>query len=128
MIDLQDNHDPLNEEARDFLKEGDKQIYKNNPVDAGVEYMLGRAVEPGNPLLKHRLETTRRYLVQRGQIENLMDMYQIRQGHQEKQAESTVVLAKPETGDTGEVDFFAQAQTGGPKKKKGKKYVHAPTA
>ena len=55
-----DDHDPLQEEAKERLVKGDQFIYRNKPIDAGVEFMFGRDVEPGNPKLKHRLETTRR--------------------------------------------------------------------
>jgi len=55
-----DDHDPLNEDAQERLTKGDQFIYRNKPIDAGVEYMFGREIEPGNPKLKHRLETTRR--------------------------------------------------------------------
>ena len=55
-----DNRDPFNEEAQEFLTKGDGYISRGKPVDAAVEYMFGREIEPGNPKLKHRLETTRR--------------------------------------------------------------------
>ena len=55
-----DDHDPLSEDAQERLTKGDQFIYRNKPIDAAVEYMFGRDIEPGNPKLKHRLEVTRR--------------------------------------------------------------------
>lgn len=55
-----DDYKPLNEDAQERLQEGDNYIFQNKPIDAGVQYMFGREIEPGNPKLKHRLETTRR--------------------------------------------------------------------
>lgn len=63
-----------------------------------------------------------RYLVQRDQIEQMMELYKA----QTKQAE--IITQNPEanielagTGDDGEMDFFTQQQNRGKKKNKKKK-------
>jgi hypothetical protein len=64
----------------------------------------------------------RRYLVQRDQIEELMSLYKTHQGQDElKEAKPDAVIVKAETGDDGEMDFFAQQQQKSDQKKKKKK-------
>jgi hypothetical protein len=37
-----DDHVPLNEEAKEFLEEGDRMIYKNKAIDAGLIFNISR--------------------------------------------------------------------------------------
>ncbi len=60
-----------------------------------------------------------RYLVQRDQIEEMMELYKTHTAQEEMMAEEpTKNIQKAETGDDGEVDFFSQQQKKGKKKKK----------
>ena len=60
-----------------------------------------------------------RYLVQRDQIEEMMELYKTHTAQDQMMAEEpSKNIQKAETGDDGEVDFFAQQQNKGKKKKK----------
>lgn len=61
----------------------------------------------------------RRYLVQRDQIEQMMDLYKTHTEQEKMMAdEPTKNIQKAETGADGEADFFTQQQNKGKKKKK----------
>jgi len=70
MLDT-DDHDPVDDEAKEFLDDGDQAVQDNDALKAGACYTQGLALEPGNPKLKQRVEACRRYLVQRQEVQKL---------------------------------------------------------
>jgi hypothetical protein len=111
-IHSDDNIRPHQEEAVEYLEKGDEYVRANRPVHAGAAYQHGRDIEPGNPMLKSRQEAVRRYLVQRGELQKMIDTYNEgkRVGtlqEQQRQAGESVQLF--EVGSTD--DFFNRNRT-----------------